>query len=183
MRHSIALVPLVILWTGIFAPSSGNPAKEFLTDKEIAQLRENQEIDLRLKIYMNAAKLRLKTAEERLTGNESVIGDPLEFFSPEDMLDGYYRILRSVMLILDEAFQKPGRDRGRVRGALKTLKGATEDAAKELEVLKRLAEEKKKEELWNLVNKAIDINNGAYEGAEYGLSKEPAPSEKKTKGK
>jgi len=66
---------------------------------------------------------------------------------------------------------------------MKALKGATESAAKELEILKKIAEEKQKEELWDLVNKAIDITNGAHEGAELGLSKEPPEPDKKSKNK
>ena len=182
MRHIFLKSSLALILTGIFA-SFASPEKEFLTDKEIAKIQEYQEIDARMKIYMEAAALRLKTAEERLVGKEPAEGDPLEFFTPEDMLDGYYRIMRSVMFNMDEAFQKGGPDRERLGKALKTLKGATENAGKELEVLKKIAEEKQKEELWNLVNKAIDITNGAHEGAEYGLSKQPAPSDKKTKHK
>jgi len=166
----------------LFAASPLLPGKEFLTDKEIQLIQDAQDVDLRIKIYLDAAALRLKTAEERLYGKESLEGDPLEFFTPEDLLDGYYRILRSVMFTLDEAFQKPGSDRAKLRSALKRLKKHTEQAAKDLEVLKKLSEERQKEELWNLVNKAIDINSGAYEGAESGLSLMPAPeSEKKTK--
>ncbi len=85
------------------------------------------------------------------------------------------------MYNVDEAFQKPGYDRGKVRSALKTLRGATENMAKELEALKKMSEEKQKEDLWNLVNKAIDITGGAREGADYGLSKLPAEPGKKTK--
>jgi hypothetical protein len=168
----------------VFAASSPLPGKEFLTEKEIALIQDAQEIDLRIKIYLEAAALRLKTAEERLYGKESLEGDPLEFFTPEDLLDGYYRILRSVMFSLDEAFQKPRSDQAKVRSALKALKKHTEQAAKDLEVLKKVAEEKQKEELWNLVNNAIDINSGAREGADSGLSRLPADeSDKKTKSK
>jgi len=167
----------------LFATAWASPEKEFLTEKEIAKIQEAQAIDERVKIYMEAAALRLKTAEDRLVGKESAEGDPLEFFTPEDMLDGYYRILNSVMMNLDEAFQKPGSDKDKVGKALHTLKGTTESAGKELEILKRIAEEKKKEEFWNLVNKAIDITNGAHDGAEYGISKMPPPPGKNKKNR
>ncbi len=177
MRHIYLLLALAFF----AAPSS--PGKEFLTDEEIEKIQDAQAIDERLKVYMQAAALRLKTAEERLQGKESEENDPLEFFMPEDMLDGYYRILRSVMMNLDEAFQKSNSDRAKVRKALKTLKGATEDAVNELKILKKLAEEKQKEELWNLVNQAIDITNGAHEGAEYGLSQLSDAPDKQGKSK
>ena len=92
---------------------------------------------------------------------------------------------------LDDAAQNPGRtsgvringetarnDKQRIGNALKLLKSETEKNISELLILKKLAEEKKKEQLWNLVNEAIDIANGAHEGAESGLSKQPAPPDK-----
>jgi hypothetical protein len=150
------------------------PEKEFLTDKEISAIRENQEIGSRIRIYMDAAALRLKSAEERLTGKEPAQGDAFEFLTPEDMLDGYYRILKSVMSNLDEIYRSPRRNEG-FTSALKTLKGSTEKAVDQLRILKKIAEDQKKEQLWNLVNKAIDITNGAHEGAAQGLSQQPSP--------
>jgi hypothetical protein len=169
-RIFIILVLPVIL-TGLPAFAFSSPEKEFLTEKEIIAIRENQEIARRIKIYMEAAALRLKSAEERLTGKESAKGDPFEFFTPEDMLEGYYRILRSVIFNLDEVYQSPRRNDG-IAAALKALKEGTEKAVDQLKILKKIAEDQKKERLWNLVNQAIDITNGAHEGAEYGLSKQ-----------
>jgi hypothetical protein len=170
MRRMITLY-LSMIVTGVACLAPASPRKEFLTDKEITAIQDIQTIDGRVLIYMDAAKLRLKTAEDRLVGKESSEGDPLEFFTPEDMLDGYYRILKSVMTNLDAAYKQGIRERERVHKALKTLKGATEATGKELEILKKLAEEKRKEEFWNLVNQAIEITRGAHEGAEDGLSK------------
>jgi hypothetical protein len=181
MRNKSLLFLLQLITTGILISPPCIQAREFLTEKEIEAIQDAQRIDARVKIYMKAAELRLKTAEERLTGKEPAEGDPLELFSPEDLLDAYYRILRSVMSNLDDADQKPGPEQAYVKNALTTLKDATENGAKELSVLKRLAEEQKKELLWNLVNKAIDINDGAHEGAEYGLAKEAESSDKNRK--
>jgi hypothetical protein len=181
MRHLFLLVFLTLILAGSLPIARPFPEKEFLTDKEITKIQDAQEIDERIKIYMSAATLRLKTAEERLTGTEPEAGDPLEFFTPEDLLDGYYRIIRSAMYNLDEASEKQKIDRQKLGKALKSLKGTTESAGKELQILKKIAEEKQKEELWKLVNQAIDITNGAHEGAEYGLSKQPAPPEKSRK--
>jgi hypothetical protein len=162
--------------------ASGSPKREFLTEKEIEQIQVNKEIHIRVKLYVDFAASRLKVAEERLSGKESEPGDPFEFFTPEDMLAGYYRILESVMLNLEDAYEKNDpMERGKVQRALKTLKAAMGSALKQLEILKKIAEEKNKEELWNLVNKAIDISKGAHEGAESGISKEPDPADKKTK--
>jgi hypothetical protein len=176
----VFVVPLILSLILAVLPTAAiaGPEKEFLTDAEISKIQEIQEIDGRIKIYLDAAALRLRSAQERLTGHESKDGDPLELFTPEDMLDGYNRIYRSVMYNLDDVLQKPNIDWERLGKALKNLKGSTESAGKELEILKKIAEEQKKEELWNLVNQAIDITNGAREGAELGLAKRPPSSEK-----
>ncbi len=153
--------------------------KEYLTAKEIEKIQDAQEIEPRMKLYMEAAELRLKAAEDRLNGKESDPGDPLEFFTVQDMLEGYYQILRSAMMNLDDAHQKPRGDRENLGKALKHIKDGTEKAGKSLVILKRMAEDKKDEETWNLVNKDIDITTGAHEGAELGLSRQPAPPDKK----
>ena len=202
----IALLLLVVSIL-MAAPAPAGPAKEFLTDIEIEQIKDTRQIDMRVKIYMEAAALRLKTAGERLSGKESIPGDPLEFFTPEEMLDGYYRILESAMMNLEDAANMDGASLQRERvllsedcgyncgsrapkpnreligKALKLLKSETEKDAGELEILKKTAEEKQREELWNLINKAIDITSGAHDGAEYGLSKHPAPADQKEKKK
>ena len=157
--------------------------KEFLTPKEIEGIQDTHDIVVRVKIYMDAAMLRLRSAEERMVGKETEPGDPLEFFTPEDMLDGYYRILKSTMMNIDDAAQNPRTDRSSLGRALKNLKSSTEKAAEQLQILKKIAEEKKKEEFWNLVNSAIEITEGAHDGAQSGLSKNPAPPEKERKKK
>ncbi len=155
--------------------------KEYLTPLEIEKIQDAQEIDKRVKLYLDAAALRLKTAEERLNGKESVAGDPMEFFSPEDMVEGYYRCIRSVMLNLDGAAQNPKTEPAGFSKALKSLQQSTESAKKSLQILKSMAEEKKKEELWNWVNRALDVTEGAHDGAVSALAKEP-PTGKEGKG-
>ena len=169
----LTLSPLGSSWVRV---SSG---KEFLTPKEIEKIQDAQEIEDRVKVYMEAARLRLETAQERLEGKESEPGDPLEFYTPDEMVDGYYRIIRSVMFNIDEAYQKHNADQDRFVKALKNLKGTTEWAGRVLASLKKTAEEKRNEALWNAVNQAIDITSGAHEGAELGLSKKSSPPSRK----
>ncbi len=174
-------IPIYLCY-GLLLSASVSVEKEFLTDAEITVIQENQEIILRVKFYLQFAELRLKTAEDKLNGIEPAVGDPFELRTPEEMLEAYYRILRSVMLNLDDAHLNSNpRTKPQIRQALKTLKGATQKALVQLGVLKRIAEEKKREELWDLVNQAIDITTGAREGAETALAKEPDTPEKKKK--
>lgn len=162
----------------------GIPRKEFLTEKEIELIQVTSEINIRVKLYLDFASARLKAAEERLSGKETEPGDPFEFFMPEDMLDGYYRIFESVMINLEDAYSKPDPlEQSKVQKSLKNLKKVAGQALTQLEILKKIAEEKDKEKLWILVNEAIEITRGALEGAESGISKEPDPAQKKSQKK
>ncbi len=180
IRSRFLMILVFYLW---FAGPLPAPQKEFLTPQEIAKIQDAQEIEERIKVYMEAASSRLKSAEDRLGGKESAPGDPLEFFSVADMLDSYYRIVRSVMFSLDDALQSRQTDKAKLGKALKNLKNTMEKATKDLQILKKIAEEKQNEEVWNMTNKALDITNGALEGAELGLSQQPASPPKKGKSK
>lgn len=170
--HFCTILIAALTLYGIISEASYGRTKEFLTAKEIELIQDTRAIEQRTRIYMDAAAVRLKTAEERLSGKESEAGDPMEFFTPEDLVDAYCQILRSVMLSTEDAFQVPRRKGNENVGkALKILKEETEKARKELDILKRMAEEKKREPLWNGINQAIDITNGAHDGAEEGLSR------------
>lgn len=155
----------------------GGQRKEFLTPDEIEKIQDAQEIEARVKIYLQAASLRLKTAMDRLSGKESAPGDPLEFFSVEDMLDGYYQILHSVMLNLDAAVQNPLGDQKKFEAALKNLKTVTEASLPRLQALKKLSEDQQREQAWKLIGNAIEITNGAHEGAAKALARKSAAPE------
>jgi len=171
MRLWMCAVGFILLGAMCAEAGPTAPAKEFLTPLEIEKIQDAQEISTRVKLYLEFAALRLKTAAERLSGKESTPGDPLEFFSVEDMMDGYFRILRAVMMNLDDASQHPKTDPDKFQEALKSLKLATEAAVRPLAGLKKLAEEKLREEVWNLVNKSIDVTEAAHEGAVAALKK------------
>ncbi len=87
------------------------------------------------------------------------------------------------MINLDDAYQKPGGDRAKIVKALKSLKDATDHAMKDLEIIKGIAEEKKLEDVWNLANRGLDIARGAHDGAELGLSGQPAGEKAKARKK
>jgi hypothetical protein len=172
VRYGACLFALIL---GISWGAMARATKEFLTPQEIARIQDAQEIDLRIKVYLEAAALRMKTVAERLAGKESVPEDPLEFFSVEDMLDGYYRILHAVMLNLEDASKNPKTDLKKFQSAMKNLKTATEAAGKQLEGLKKITEEQRKEEAWKLISRAIEITKGAHDGAANSLtSKHPS---------
>jgi hypothetical protein len=170
---------IVFIFGTTHFPGARSFSKEFLTPKEIEKIQLAQEVDTRVKAYMEAAALRLKTARERFGGVESEAGAPLEFFTVEEMIEGYNRIMQSVMSNLEDAYQDESKDREKLRVALTSLRNGSKDAENPLAVLKKLAEEKLDEKVWNQVNQAIEITKGASEGAESGLSELPVPPKKK----
>ncbi len=172
---------IILIAAVLISTASRGHAAEFLMDKELEKLREAQRIDLRVNVYSKAAELRLKTAKERLSGKEPVEGDPMELLAPEDMLDAYYQIINSVMFNVDDAIDRRGADKNKIKSALKTLKKAAEKSLKDLEVLRGAAEKKGKEELWNRVMRAIEITEMLQQGVEYGLSEESGLFKKNNK--
>jgi hypothetical protein len=93
------------------------------------------------------------------------------------MLDDYHEILEHVMLVVADAFDAPRRrENVNIKSALKKLKSEMTRNLERLAVLKRHAEGngagmKGNEELWNRVNRAIDITGGVLDGADEGLSR------------
>lgn len=175
----LSLIPAIIL-SGIIAGVYARSAREFLTEEETESIQIKQEIGPRIQAYLSFAALRLKSAEARLLGAATEPGDPLEYFTPEDMLDGYYRIMNSVMLNLEEAARKAGGpDNSDIRKTLKELYKSTETSLRRLEFLEKLATEQNKQELLRLIHRAVDITNGAHEGAGYGLSEKSDAAGKK----
>ena len=87
--------------------------------------------------------------------------------------------MRSVMFNLDEAAERPSTDRGKLNKALKDLKDGAEKAAKNLAIIKKIAEEKKDEPVWNLANQGLQIAEGARDGAETGLERFPVKAKSK----
>jgi len=172
MKQVVLLLSLALLWTIHIADASTRPAREFLTEEEIELIQIKQDIDPRVKTYLRAAEMRLKATEARLLGEETEPGDPLEYFTPEDMLDGYYRILDSVMSNLDNANQRAYGDGIGIQKALKELRKKTKESLRMLEFLEKLAKKQEKKELLRLIGRAMEITNGAHEGAAYALSDE-----------
>ncbi|MDR0310448.1 MAG: hypothetical protein LBJ21_02565 [Acidobacteriota bacterium] len=163
---------LTVVFALLFYPLlSGAWARDFLTDQEITRMQKTQDIDRRTDIYMAAATLRLRSAQDRFEGKESEPGDAMEFYSQEDMLGDYYKIIERVMLIVGDAFESPrSRENVNIKKALNKLKSKSSDNLKRLFTLQKLAEEKQKEDLWHGINRAIDITGGVLDGAEEGLS-------------
>ena len=114
------------------------PKRDHLTEKEVALVREYQELDLRVEVFLRAAQRRLlvltnpqavqKKKEEELWG-------PLPTGSQLELLRDYLRILEELEEKLDDALNLDPRN----PLLKKALKKAKEGAASHLPELRSLA--------------------------------------------
>jgi len=171
IRNKIKKSTCIVAAFLFFTVVSGTWARDFLTEKEITKMQDTQDVDKRTSIFMNAASLRLQTVLERFNGKDSEPGDALEFYSPQDMMDDYYKIMDRIMLVTGDAFESPRlRENINIKKALQTLKSESSGNLKKLAKLMQLAEEKQNKEIWDSVNSAIEITRGVLDGADKGLS-------------
>lgn len=169
MRAIVFALLTALILSGLTTGIIPAKTREFLTEEEITLIQIKQRIDPRIKAYLEFASMRLKSAESRLLGEETEPGDPLEYLTPEDMLDGYYQIMNSVMLNLQDAHEGIREDTNSIRKALKELRKRTEESLRRLEFLKRLAQDREDKELLRLIGRAEEITKGAHEGAAHAL--------------
>ena len=166
----IRWILFAVLLGSSFALYAANPrSREYLTEAEIARVQAEQKIKPRVAFYLQAALSRLKSAESRLRREAIEPGDPLEYFTPEDMIEGYYQILNSVMTNLEDAHERGNRDRSSIPGALKELKKRMQQCELYLDSLETLAKEQENKALLQLIQKAGEATQGALAGAEYAL--------------
>lgn len=154
-------------------------SREFLSEKEIDQIREAQELDRRTELYLKFAALRLAAFKSRMAGFESKEGDPMEFYSPADMIYGFGQCLRAVEDTIDDALTSKRVEAKPLVKALNLLKDYATQSLPELDKATQLAVNKKDEALYKSVQKAIEITKAAVEGSTEGLRL----YEKQVKGK
>lgn len=169
--RSLASAPAAALVV-LLLPSATS-GRELLTGKEIEQLRLYRELDKRVEIYLKAAELRLDTLRQRLAGQESKEGDPLEFQSTLDLLEGYISAMRSIMANIDEAVgYRYKKEFGReLVKALEKLKESSEKYQPRLEEILKEAAKRKDQQLYRQAERAIELTRGASEGASIGLER------------
>lgn len=144
-------------------------AKELLTEKEIDQLRDYQEIDKRAELYIKFAALRLETFKQRIKGIESKEGDPLEFHSLEDLIRGYTHCIKSLEGNIDDAVTYKNPLQKKLISALERLKNGAEKFRPSLEEASNYAVAKQEESLYYATKEAIETTQVAIEGAKAGL--------------
>jgi hypothetical protein len=155
--------------------------QEWMTPAEIEKFRDEQDLAKRTGLYMNAAKLRLEQAAERLSGKNSAEGDPLEFHSVTDLIWGCRSAIRAAMLGIQDQVTYKKAESVEVIKALKELKSTTEGLLPELERVQKLALEKRDEALYKAVKECAQYADSAARGSKDAIEK--MKKEDRAKGK
>jgi len=168
-RHTTVRRATATALAALLLPPFAGLAREFLLGKEIEQIREAQELDKRTQLYVKFAALRLATFKDRSKGIESKPGDPLEFYSPADLIYGYTRCLKAVQDNVDESVNYKRVEARVLAKALTTLKDFAAKSLPELEEASKYAVDRKNEELYRKVETAFEVTRAAIEGSVEGL--------------
>ncbi len=137
--------------------------REFLTDGEIYQIREAQEPNERLKLYVRFARERLNAAEKALAGSEASRGEMIH-----DNLREYDQIIDAIDRNVEQAVQR--RDLAR-----KGLELALKEEPEFLKLLEsfRARNPKDLEEYRFILNQAMDTTESSIASLREALAKQP----------
>ena len=98
MKRS-ALAFLLVVWSGLLIP--GNAQEDFLTPGEIENLRDKQEPDKRLILYLDFAQRRLDAIQENLASKKAGAGRAAQKFLKE-----YTAVLEALEVTVEAAREK-----------------------------------------------------------------------------
>lgn len=127
-RRSYIVGLAVALLTTFPCPSGAQESDEYLTPKEISQLKEAQEIDLRVKALMKVAERRLLLLENRSaeqSKKEEEEWGPLPKASPATLLNHYVKAIDETIINIEDAHSREV-ETELLYKALKAFREATE---------------------------------------------------------
>ncbi|HXF05212.1 MAG TPA: hypothetical protein VNM72_07335 [Blastocatellia bacterium] len=120
-------------------PGGAQESDEYLTPKEINQLKEAQEIDLRVKVLMKIAERRLLLLENRSaqqSKKEEEEWGPLPKASPATLLNHYVKAVDETIINIEDAHSREA-ETELLYKALKAFREATERHLARLTALER----------------------------------------------
>jgi hypothetical protein len=152
------------------------PGDQF-TNVETQKLRDNQDLGHRVGILLTIAETRLAEIGRRMKKQEWTEKEPnpLEFYTPEQMIHAYERAVDAVMINIDEKAKYKLAPPKEIRKALEKLSEKITAFEPQLAPVKELAVQTKDEILYREVLRAEKTTGIARKGALYGLG---APSAK-----
>jgi len=146
---------------------AGQGAKEYLTSQEIDQLKEAQEIDLRVKVLMKIAERRLVLIENPSavpSKKEEAQWGALLKVTRAELLNQYVRAIDETIVNIEDAYSRTP-DEKTLYKALKAFREATDQY---LERLKAVRSTVKDENDLRALDRAIEATELANEDAKHG---------------
>ncbi len=180
MRIRIRLPILLLL--GILGPLDLPPlaqeSGDYLTSKEIEQMREAQRIDLRVKVLVKIAERRLLVLERATTSlskKEEEAWGPLPKGTPEELLQHYIKAIDETILNIEDAHSQDPENEF-LHPALKTFREATDQFLLRLKALK---EKLTSSEALDALERALEATELANADAREGEARFMKPQKKK----
>jgi hypothetical protein len=176
MRNAWPLLVIGIL-LGPFPSARLQESGEYLTSKEIEQMKEAQRIDLRVKVLMKIAERRLMALEQAtapLSKKEEDAWGPIPKGTPEELLQQYIKAIDETILNIEDAHgQDPENEF--LHQALKTFREATDHY---LLRLKALTEKLKSADALEALRRALEATELANADAREGEARFAKPKKK-----
>lgn len=150
---------------------------EYLTSKEIEQMKEAQRIDLRVKVLMKIAERRLQVLEQTTASpskKEDEEWGPLPKGAPEDLLQHYIKAIDETILNIEDAHSQDPENEF-LHSALKAFREATDQF---LPRLKALAEKLHSAQAHEALARAIEATELANADAREGEARFAKPKKK-----
>jgi hypothetical protein len=170
---------LVITLLRAFGPPTvaAQEPDDYLTSKEIEQMKDAQRIDLRVKVLMKIAERRLQVLEQT-TGSpskkEEEAWGPLPKGAPEELLRHYIKAIDETILNIEDAHSQDPENEF-LHPALKTFREATD---RYLSRLKALKEKLTSAEAQEMLERAIEATELANADAREGEARFAKPKKK-----
>jgi len=151
---------------------------DYLTSKEIEQIKEAQRIDLRVKVFVKIAERRLLVLERATTSlskKEEEAWGPLPKGTPEELLQHYIKAIDETILNIEDAHSQDPENEF-LHPALKTFREATDQFLLRLKALK---EKLTSPEALNALERALEATELANADAREGEARFTKPQKKK----
>ena len=147
------------------------PSGDRFTDEEYGRIQLNQELDKRVRVFLDIAESRLQETQRRMKGEEwkEENANPLEFHTYWDMVHAYRRALDSLMISIDEKTTCKSISEREVRKSLKKLSKNIEQFIPQLEPIRQFAKDSRDKDFYREVIKAQETSVIARKGSQYGL--------------
>ncbi len=149
------------------------------TDAEFELLRDAQELKERVEVFLNIAEARLDEIERRTAGIEWDKEDPnpLEFYTYAQLTRAYQRSLEGIMINIDEKATRKTAPEKEIKKSLKMLNSRIQTFIPRLEPVKKLAEDRRDEDLHVEWREAWKSSQQALKGSQYGLGAPAQPKD------